>query len=189
MEINTTIFRSLNALAQQNILLDTLLIFLADYLDIILVLTTFFIILFLYDPKPKISYFSWLEIKQRIKGLGVVALSTGIAWVTALVLKAIFQTPRPYLALENVTLLFTYGGHDSFPSGHATVFSALAVALFIYNKKIGIAFGFFAILIGLSRIIVGIHFPVDVLVGYVLGGIIAWGTYRSYKIIRKKVTL
>ncbi len=189
MEINHAIFRFFNAWAGQTIWLDTLLIFFADYLDIILVLTTLFIIFFLYDPKPKIDYFSWLEIKQRIKGLGVVALSTGIAWITALILKAIFQTPRPYLALENVTLLFTYGGHDSFPSGHATVFSALAVALFIYNKKIGIAFGFFAILIGLSRIIVGIHFPFDILVGYLLGGIIAWTTYRSYKIVRKKVTI
>lgn len=189
MEWNITLFRWLNNIAGQLIWLDNVIIFVANYLDVLLLAITFLVIVFLYDPRPRLSYFEWAEIKQRIKGLGVVVLSTGLAWVVAVFLKYVFKVPRPYIALENVTLLFSYGGYDSFPSGHATFFAALAVALYIYNARIGSLFGFFAILIGVSRVIAGIHFPIDVLVGYVLGGLLSWFVYKLYKRAHKKGTL
>ena len=57
----------------------------------------------------------------------------------------------------------------SFPSGHASFFMALACAIFISHKKAGYLFMFFALLIGIARIIAGVHFPVDILGGFILG--------------------
>ncbi len=61
------------------------------------------------------------------------------------------------------------------------LFAALASALYFYHKKIALWYAIGALLIGLSRITVGIHWPLDILAGYILGGIIGGGVYFLYK--------
>jgi len=51
---------------------------------------------------------------------------------------------------------------------------ALAFAIFLTHKKVGYWFMFFALLIGIARIIVGVHFPIDILGGFILGALIAY---------------
>ncbi len=81
--------------------------------------------------------------------------------------------------------LFLHGGMDSFPSGHATLFSALAVAIYVVHKKVGYVFMFFALIIGLSRIVAGVHFPVDILAGFAIGTAISFTINKYfYKISR-----
>jgi undecaprenyl-diphosphatase len=46
---------------------------------------------------------------------------------------------------------------------------ALAFSIFFLHKKAGYYFMFFALLIGLARIMAGVHFPADILGGFVLG--------------------
>jgi len=92
------------------------------------------------------------------------------AWGISYIMKITFMMPRPFIRFSSEILpLFPYGGFDSFPSGHATLFAALATALYIYHKKIGILFWIFTILISLARVISGVHFPIDILVGWILG--------------------
>ena len=57
----------------------------------------------------------------------------------------------------------------SFPSGHTAVSFALAFAIFWGNKKWGAVALVFAGIIGLARILVGVHYPSDVAVGVVVG--------------------
>jgi undecaprenyl-diphosphatase len=57
----------------------------------------------------------------------------------------------------------------SFPSGHAAIFFAIATAVYLYNKKLGIWFFVVAILMGMARIFVGVHWPSDILGGAVIG--------------------
>ena len=108
-----------------------------------------------------------------------------IAWAISLFMKINFAIPRPFIQFPETIPLFVYGAYDSFPSGHATLFSALGTALFFYNKKIGIIFLFFALIIGLTRIIAGIHFPLDVLMGWCIG---AFVSYLSYYFLQKNKT-
>jgi undecaprenyl-diphosphatase len=74
----------------------------------------------------------------------------------------------------------------SFPSGHATFFMALGFGIFFSHKKAGYVFIFFALLIGIARIIAGVHFPVDILSGFILGAIIAYLVRVIYNKIYKK---
>jgi membrane-associated phospholipid phosphatase len=101
-----------------------------------------------------------------------VSVSTCGAYILAYVLKNIFQVARPFVTNTNLHPLISETGYG-FPSGHATTYMALAVAMYFVNKKAGIAFFIFAILIGFGRIFTGVHTPLDVLAGYILGAIFA----------------
>ena len=77
------------------------------------------------------------------------------------------------MQFENVKALF-YPTDFSFPSGHSTLFMAIAVAIFLCHKKVGCWFVLFAFLIGVARIMAGVHFPVDILGGFLFGAIISY---------------
>ena len=107
--------------------------------------------------------------------------------MTALVLnpmvKNIFDRRRPYVDHKDIKCLkaveadadindLTAQGY-SFPSGHSTNAMTLYGSLALYGKKrfltvIGIVM---PLLIGISRVCLGVHYPTDVLVGWLLGGI------------------
>jgi undecaprenyl-diphosphatase len=170
--MNETIFKYLNNFAGQSQILDGAIVFCADTLGIILL---FCLILFLFSYEHK---------KQGFYNIVVVLGAAFLAYVVAYILKNIYPSPRPFIALDNVHKLIDHGGIDSFPSGHATFFSAVATALYFYHKKIAFFYAIGALIIGLSRIIAGIHWPFDILGGYILGGIIAILVYRFYINIR-----
>jgi undecaprenyl-diphosphatase len=89
--------------------------------------------------------------------------------LSSFVIKHIFERPRPCHALQNVRLLVGCGSGFSFPSSHAVnnCAAALVLAYFI-PRGIWWFFGF-ASLVGFSRIYVGVHYPLDVLGGGIIG--------------------
>jgi undecaprenyl-diphosphatase len=66
----------------------------------------------------------------------------------------------------------------SFPSGHATTGFALATVLSLWYPRGAWAWGLGAVLVGWSRIVLGSHFPSDVLAGAVLGVAVVLGCVR-----------
>src|SRR3989344_5189935 len=111
----------------------------------------------------------------------IVFFAAGVTLIIAHFLKILINMPRPFDAIANVSALFTESG-QAFPSGHAAFFSALAFAIFFINKKAGYVFMLFALLIGLARIMAGVHFPVDILGGFTLGIAVAF-LVEKYKIV------
>ncbi|MCK5286111.1 MAG: phosphatase PAP2 family protein [Candidatus Pacebacteria bacterium] len=152
--MNEKIFYYLNNFALQNELFDTLVIFIADWL----IWWMFFgiIVLFLYKQ---------ITINQFLKIIFCSVIIWGISWVT----KQLYFSPRPFLELSNVKLLFEHGFNNSMPSGHTVLATSLAMTTYLYNKKAGVAFLLCSVLVGLSRIVVGIHWPLDILIGLLLG--------------------
>jgi undecaprenyl-diphosphatase len=76
----------------------------------------------------------------------------------------VYVTPTPLV----------HAPHDgSFPSGHATVSFACATLLSFYAPRAAPAFFLLAVAIAWSRVYVGVHYPLDVLGGAVLGVVIA----------------
>lgn len=88
-------------------------------------------------------------------------------------IRLIVRRPRPFVFNPEFTPLVSASGF-SFPSGHATAFFALATAVYFWNKKMGYVFYVFATLIAFGRVFVGVHYPLDVLGGAVLGIGLAW---------------
>ena len=150
--------------------------FIAEELDtwVILFAIAFFLFLLFRSLQhhSRREFFSMIREGVRI---GVAILG---GWVISSILKQIIHAPRPYLRFPHeVTRLFDYGGYDSFPSGHATLFMALAIVIYFHHRWLGILFFVFAIIIAIARVIAGVHFPVDILVGWILGGGVAYWSY------------
>ena len=101
----------------------------------------------------------------------ILVFCTGAgAWVMVYIIKNIFMIPRPFVTLHIIPLFMETG--FSFPSSHVTVISALTVLIWNINRKLGIVFLISTILIGISRMIIGVHYPIDVVAGIFLGVII-----------------
>ncbi|MEK7088548.1 MAG: phosphatase PAP2 family protein [Patescibacteria group bacterium] len=156
--MNDTIFYFFYNLAHQSVFFDKLVVFFADTFPYIVIL---FAVIYLFFYKK-----DW-------KDFFIIFISSGFAWLLSYIFKFLFHTGRPFDIFPKVISLFNESGY-AFPSGHATFFMALAVALFFLDKKVGYIFIFFAFLIGIARIIAGIHFPIDILGGFIIGFVIAY---------------
>ena len=109
--------------------------------------------------------------------------------VCNLTLKPIVNRIRPYDIKEGIELLITKPHDASFPSGHSSASFAAAVAMVLYNKKIGIPAVVLASLIAFSRLYLYVHFPTDVLGGVILGSLCAVGAYFIGKFVFKKIKI
>ena len=89
-----------------------------------------------------------------------------------LILKTVIGRARPDLSYWNPALLIA-PTDSSFPSGHTLASFASATVLVAMNRKWGIAALIMATLISFSRMYLYVHFPTDVLAGFVIGVMIA----------------
>ncbi|MDP2153445.1 MAG: phosphatase PAP2 family protein [Methylotenera sp.] len=81
--------------------------------------------------------------------------------------------PRPYEVRQDIWLTGTPLDKFSFPSGHtlhAVVFSAVALS---YYPQLSFVLVPFTLMVGLSRVVLGLHYPSDVLAGTVIGVVLA----------------
>jgi membrane-associated phospholipid phosphatase len=105
------------------------------------------------------------------------ALAAGIAWGLAHAAKTIADRPRPYQVMTDVVLRQPPAHGTSFPSSHTAVTLAVAIALVPFMARPLAAAGIgYAVLVGWSRVYLGVHFPLDILggagVGMAAGGVI-----------------
>ena len=95
-------------------------------------------------------------------------------------LKLWVQRPRPCQALEAVRVLVGCSGRSfSFPSSHAVNISAQALLFAYFYRPLVVPLLLVAALVGYSRVYVGVHYPADVLAGFLVGlscaGLLIWG--------------
>lgn len=119
----------------------------------------------------------WL-ILALIFLIGVRTRRWGAAMLVALVfgllvgnlwLKNWIARPRPFHTYSDIMPLVIPGDLYSFPSGHTLSSFCAATACFGYSRRAGLFCYLLAVLIGLSRLYMGVHYPSDVLAGALLG--------------------
>lgn len=112
---------------------------------------------------------------RKVGCMAAVAL-LGTLLVNNICLKNLVARTRPYEVIEGLTYLVQKPMDYSFPSGHAGCSFAVACVMFRrLPKRYGVPALVLAILIALSRLYVGVHYPSDVLFGTVSGILISYG--------------
>jgi membrane-associated phospholipid phosphatase len=107
---------------------------------------------------------------RSILPVAAAAVAAGAAWVLAHVAKAIADRPRPYEVMADAVLRQQPAHGTSFPSSHTAVTVAVVIALvpFMVRPLAAVAIGY-AVLVGWSRVYLGVHYPLDVLAGAGIG--------------------
>ncbi len=132
---------------------------------------------FITDPGPFVIPLTLIGVGLVVwggwKGRLLVVMALLLLVVSNAVseqLKQLFQRPRPCLALETVRLLVGCSKHNfSFPSSHASNITAQAL-LFAYSyRPIAVPLFLVAAAVGYSRVYVGVHYPLDVVGGILVG--------------------
>jgi len=165
--MDASLFNLINQFALKWFWLDVLGIYFAEYFEYILL---FSLLLFLVVRFRK--YFKMI-IEAIISAILARFVIVGL-------IRWLWQKPRPFVE-NNVNLLLTHDA-PAFPSGHAAFFFALSTIVYLYNKKIGLLFFIFSFLICLARVFTGIHWPVDILAGAIVGVL---SGYLIHKISKK----
>ncbi len=139
-------------------LLSSFAVFFAEWLPFLLIA---FIIAY--------KLFSY-EGERVLWSLFLLFLSPLAAVTLAEVGKFIISAPRPFAdGLGIIPLISVSDPFGSFPSAHAAFFGALGTAIFFEQRRVGKWYLLSALLIGISRIAVGVHFPSDIIAGLFLG--------------------
>jgi undecaprenyl-diphosphatase len=100
-------------------------------------------------------------------------LGVALADWTSYGLKAVFDVERPSARYAAPKPLVTPPHDASFPSGHAATSFAAATVLALARPRWAPAFYLLALAIGFSRVYVGVHYPLDIVGGAVLGVVLA----------------
>ena len=131
------------------------------------------IVFLLFRPLHEHGIFAPLEsLNRRISNLGLVLISAGVSYFSAFILKNIFRIGRPDMLNVDFTPLMKLTNYG-FPSGHASFYSALAVSMFFVSRRAGIFLGLIALVVGAARILAGVHTPLDIIGGFLLGTLVA----------------
>lgn len=169
--IDDELFYFINGLAGKWVWLDVLAVFIAQYLPYV---AGACLVLFL--------------IKDYKKYWPIVVSAAGAAllgrFVFLEIIRLLHDRFRPFLG-AGVNALLTYPTPQAFPSGHATVFFAITTIVFFYNKKAGFVFLAASLLIGLARVFVGLHWPLDIAAGIIVGIAAGLLTHNIFRRIQK----
>jgi membrane-associated phospholipid phosphatase len=122
---------------------------------------------------------AWWTARSASTRIMTAALWAPIAIVLAYLVNGVIKTfvaePRPCQQIPHVVTMITCEAPTdySFPSNHAAISGALAVAVLLVHRGLGVVAVVAALAMGASRVYVGSHYPHDVVVGLIAGGLVA----------------
>ncbi|GAA0657752.1 phosphatase PAP2 family protein [Streptomyces thermocarboxydovorans] len=123
----------------------------------------------------------WWGVRRRggedaapsVAALVWAPLAAAVAVLVNVPIRGFVERPRPFNDHQGLEVLVTGKTDYSFVSDHATITMALAVGLFLANRKFGIVGIGIALLEGFCRVYMGVHYPTDVVGGLALGTAVA----------------
>lgn len=177
MPMNESLFLTLDTLKNSYSIIETIAIFCARWLPWIMIVVIMTIIIFHVAKRhhPTLAFlgFIFYEIVSIITTLFIT-----LGFVS--IMKYVIDAPRPFVVFD-INPSIIHGLMDSFPSGHAAIFFALAWITGYFEKRFRLIFIITAFLIAISRVVVGVHYPIDIIMGGLIGISIAMLVHRYIK--------
>ena len=124
-----------------------------------------------------IVYLTLLATTYLQEGLGkqvlIYVFIPASGFVILSILRKKINAPRPYEVWEIIPLLDRDSPGQSMPSRHVFSATIISMACLHVSLSVGVIFLVLSALLGLVRVLGGVHFPKDVVVGYICG--LVWG--------------
>lgn len=151
---NESLFFFIFGLSNQFPLLDALMVYITDYLIFVSVILLFSLA---KEGGP-----------AERKTLLVSLLSIPIAIILIKTIHIFYFEPRPFITYQFLPLSLEEN-NASFPSRHATIMAIFAFASTYYKHQWSLFIVILMALVGVSRIYVGVHYPLDIMGGILTG--------------------
>lgn len=176
MDNNTSLFFLIFNLSNKSPFLDSIMIFGARVL-IYLTFLVMFILIFKGGTKER-------------KAIILALLSMPLVFLIIAVIHLFFIEPRPFIRYHFSPLIsFLFVNDPSFPSRHASMMAVVAFSYTYFKSKWALLFLIFMIWVGLSRIFVGVHYPLDIVGGILTGFVSILLTKQFIKFLKIKFSL
>lgn len=156
---NVGLFFKVFNLSGKDLNLDTWMIFGSEYVIILMIILAI-VLAIRGSAKEKRAFI-------------LMILSFPVAFLLVKIIHLFFFEPRPFVAYHFYPLVDNIPD-ASFPSRHALIASVIALGLTYYKSKWAPFFLLLMLWIGFSRIYVGVHYPLDILGGFLIGLISLW---------------
>jgi len=115
-----------------------------------------------------------LARRRRLLEAGVLALAaTGAALLVGALISQLADRPRPFVADPQIHAFLHHAADPGFPSDHATAAFAIAGVLVLRLGWAGVPVLVAAAALAVSRVLLGLHYPGDVLAGALIGTLAA----------------
>jgi undecaprenyl-diphosphatase len=117
--------------------------------------------------------------RRQIAAGGVLAgVAAAAALAAGAVVAAMVSRPRPFVAHHDITAFIAHAPDPGFPSDHATAAFAIATMLMLRFGMRALPTLLAAVALAASRVLVGVHYPGDVLAGALIGVLAALAVDR-----------
>jgi membrane-associated phospholipid phosphatase len=159
MPYSEPLFRFFNSFAYRSPFWDNFFIVGARYLTPALALSVVFV--FIFSKK-----------RSHWKRLAFVYIAALLCWLVAAGLKIAFSSPRPFERLGVNLLVKNPPADYAFPSGHTAFLAGLSLALASFDRPWGLLFLASTLFVGLSRVVAGLHWFLDIAAGLLLAVVV-----------------
>jgi undecaprenyl-diphosphatase len=148
-------------------IVDYLMILLAKYLYLLIIFTS-------------LIYF-FREVNENKKKIILLTIfSFPLILILAKISGKIFFDPRPFVVNHFIPLI-THAADNGFPSDHSLISFAFSSAIFVFNKRVGYVLFILGALVGISRVYVGVHSPIDIFGSFIISSVIVFVLNTLFK--------
>lgn len=164
LNLDQSVFYSLNSISGKGVILDAIFRTLAIW-------PVYLVCLGLL-----VGWFVTKKDENKITALAAT-ISGAVVWqvISRIIGDFVWMRPRPFVDIIGTKELFFHVPTYSFPSDHTAFLAAIAFYLMLASKKnqslrvyVWIMWSV-TILVGFSRVIAGLHFPGDIIGGFIVG--------------------
>jgi undecaprenyl-diphosphatase len=162
--MNENLFRLINDLGKQFTIVNPAVVFIAEYTVIFLAVA--------------VLIFWFTRVNQNRIMVICGSFTFVIAEIFGKIAGKLHSNHQPFAELSNVNQLVEKAVDNSFPSDHTILFFSFCMTFWLFRGGKGAIWILLALLVGISRIWVGVHYPADILVGAIISIVTAFMVFR-----------